>query len=285
MLAAVFSLLLSSSAFAHGKDHEKNNHKPHYQGNSGITNAAAVSMIVKGLDLNINHIRFVKQPLASDYFTKVKDNASYAQDFVIAQFSGLDLPKDINPSAKVSREQFAHWLFGAFSHKGDFSWIAMYVEIADAKQISSAYMNSIQKLLLSKIATLDSKQKFNPKNPVTRSSAETMINRAAKFIKENSPVYVPENPVLNNAKLTTEKVTDNISKVTVTVTAPHPGYGIEITGIQFSKGQAVIQYRAVLPNPDMMYPQVLKDISVTTYISSEFTPVLGEAQPAAPFPG
>ncbi len=33
-----------------------------------LTYAEGISLIVKGLDLNIDHIRFIKEPKASDYF-------------------------------------------------------------------------------------------------------------------------------------------------------------------------------------------------------------------------
>ncbi len=277
-LAAVFSLAISGSAFA-GLEKNKAADKKE------ITVASAVSSIVKGLNLNIDHIRFIKEPLASDYYTKVADNAAYAKDFIVAQFNGLDLPRDVNPAAKVTREQFAQWLYGALSSKGDYVWIEIFLNISDADQISDGYMNSIQKLLIAKIFTLDGKQRFHPKNGVTQAQADIVIARTNKFIREAPPVSEPEPTVLSNASLSSVKITDEALKVTLTATVPHSGYGMEITGISFDKGEATIQYRAVLPDPDKMYPQALKDVSVSTYVSSEFTPVLGAEQPPAPFPG
>lgn len=95
LFVAIFCTTASGSVFAKNKivtikDHPKNS----------ISAATAVSLIVKGLNLNIDNIRFIKEPKASDYYTKVKDNAPYAGDFIIAQFNGLELPKDINPRPK-----------------------------------------------------------------------------------------------------------------------------------------------------------------------------------------
>jgi hypothetical protein len=154
-LVAVLSFTIAGSAFA-GQGSSKEANK------KGITVANAVSAIVKGLDLNIDHIRFIKEPKASDYYSKVKDDAPYANDFIIAQFNGLELPKDVNPSAKVTREQFAKWLYGALSQKGDYAWIEIFINISDAKHISDGNMESIQKLLIAKIFTLDGKQRGHP---------------------------------------------------------------------------------------------------------------------------
>ncbi|TFE31774.1 S-layer homology domain-containing protein [Cohnella luojiensis] len=285
MLVAMFCTAIGGSALAQNKNNDKGN--SHWKGSIDV--ATAVTMIVKGLKLNIDNIRFIKEPKASDYYTKVKDTAPYAGDFIIAQFNGLELPKDINPTAKVTREQFAKWLYGALSHKGEYAWIDIYYQVADEKQVTEGYMDSIQKLLIAKIATLDGKKKFYPKGSMTQATAAVMINRTLKFIADSKPITpapeVPENPILTDVKVTSDKVTDDVTKVTVSAMAPHPGYGLEITGIQFAKGEAVIQYRVVLPDPNKMFAQVVTELKAVTYIPAGYKAVLGEAQPTVPFPG
>jgi len=272
LMIAVACTSLSGSAFAHtGKNSNS-------KANKAINVATAVSMIVKGLDLNIDGIRFIKEPKASDFYTKVKDDAPYAKDFIIAQFNGLDVPKDANPAAMVTREQFAKWLFGALSHKGSFAWIEIFQLISDADQISNGYMDSIQKLLIAKIATLDGKQRFHPKSKVTQTEAAIMIARTVKFLQNAKPIE-PENPLVSDVSFTVAKETDNVSKVTLSATVPHYGYGFEISGIRFEKDEAIIQYRIVLPDPDRMYPQALKNVSASTYVASNYKIVLEEAEP------
>ncbi|MFC5467211.1 S-layer homology domain-containing protein [Cohnella suwonensis] len=265
-LVVAFCLTLSGSAFAsnssakHGNDDSK----------ATIDAATAVTMIVKGLGLNIDDIRFFKEPKASDYFTKVKDNAPYAGDFIIAQHNGLGLPKDIDPAAKVTREQFSVWLYGALSHKGDYAWIEIFAIIKDAKLISKTSMDAIQKLLIAKIVTLDGKGYFYPKSKVTVAQAKTMIARTAAFIQNTKPIPQPEPPVLFDPQLTTEKETDAVTKVTLSVQAPHAGYGVVITGIKFDGGTAYIQYKAVQPDPDKIYAQVITELKVVTYVASSY---------------
>lgn len=270
MLITIFSMALSGSAYANKGNDDSNKHLK----KDSIDIAKAVTLIVKGLDLNIDNIRFIKEPKASDYYTKIRDNAAYAEIFIIAQFNGLELSKDINPSAKVTREQFAKWLYGALSHKGDYAWIEIYHEVADAKQVTKGYMDSIQKLLIAKIITLDNKQKFHPKNNVSSMEAATMIAKTVKFIKNTKPAPIPETPVLTDVKLTSVKESDAVTRVTIAALAPNPGYGIEITDIQFVKGEAIISYKAVLPDPDKMFAQVITEVKAVTYISSSYKPVL-----------
>jgi len=279
MLIAIFSMSISGSAFAH-----KGSNQGKQDGKDSLNAATAVTMIVKGLDLNIDNIKFIKQPEASDYFTKVKNNSSYAEYFIIAQINGLGIPKDINPSAKVTREQFAKWLFSALSHKGDYAWIEIFQNVSDADQVTDGYMDSIQKLLIAKIVSLDSKQRFYPKNDITRAEATDMINKTVKFIKNTKP-QTPVTSILDQVKITSDKETDAVTRVTLSALAPHSGYGLEITGIQFSKGVATIQYRAVQPDPDKMYPQVITELKAVTYIPSDYKAVLGAVQPTAPFQG
>jgi len=246
-----------------------------------LTNAAAVSLLVKGFDLNIDDIRFIKEPKASDYFTNVDDNAWYADAFIIASLRGLDIPKDIHPAAEMTREQFAHSLFQAMLTTGDYAFIELFIMIEDEADINPDYMNSIQKIVISKFAELDKDNKFHPKAPITRSDAASWLHAAIKFVETTDPVEPlpePETPSfpLYDVKLGTEAVNKDIQAVTVTAQAPHPGYGIKITSIAFKGDTAVITVEAISPDPDMIYPQVITEIKATTYISSQYKPVLAE---------
>lgn len=242
----------------------------------------AVALIVKGMDLNIDHIRFIKEPKASDYFTKVDDRAWYAGAFIIAQHNGLDLPRDIDPEAQATREQFAHWLYNAIEAKGDYAWIEIYMMIEDEDQVDPAYMTSIQRLLIGKIAKTDKNGKFHPKQPITRSEAAGMLHRALEFVKNTPPVepIEPQEGILTDVKLKTESVNADIVKVTVSAQAPHPGYGLEIANISFQGNQAIISYRTVLPDPAAFYPQVITEVSAVTYIPAKYEAVLGDLWPA-----
>lgn len=242
-----------------------------------LTVGNAVALIVSGMKLNIDNIRFIKEPKASDYFTKVKDDVWYAQAFIIASLNGLDIPKDINPNATVTREQYAHWLYNALETKGDYAWIEMYVMLNDEDQVDDAYMTSIQRMLIAKIAKLDENNDFRPKKPITRSEAAGMLYRTIEYADSVKPIETPRS-VLTDVKIDSEKVGEDIAKITVSAQAPHPGYGIEVSSIHFSGAQAIVNYRVILPDPDKMYAQVITEVKAETYVDAKYEPVLGTEQ-------
>jgi len=240
-----------------------------------VSYAQSVHMIVKGLGLNIDNIRFIKQPEASDYFTNVPNNAWYAQSFIIAQLNGLPIPKDVDPNGTMTREQFADLLVHAIEKKGDFPTIKMYIQLADEDQVTPEMNGSVQRLLLYKITNLGQDRKFNPKREMSRGEAAVWLYNAIKLVESHkSPVQQEE------IKVSIEKVTDDVNKVVLSRgEKPTAGYGIAITGIRFEQdGRAVVTYTVSDPAPDSMNAQVITEPKAETYVSSKFKV---EAEPAA----
>ncbi|RKN86801.1 S-layer homology domain-containing protein [Paenibacillus ginsengarvi] len=235
-----------------------------------VTMAQGITMLVKAFDLNIDRLRFIKEPKASDYFTKVADDAWYATSFMYAHLNGVPIPKDVDPSQSMTKEQFADLLFHALSTKGDYAFVEMYVAIKDEDQINKDYMNSIQKLLLGKMTELHDGY-FYPKQEITRSEAARMLHAAIQFAKQHKPV-----PVKSDVTLSVTKVNDEVNKVTLTwAERPNPGYGISVSAIAFTEdGKAIITYVMHEPAPGKMYPQVITEAKVDTFIASSYEPVL-----------
>lgn len=242
-----------------------------------LTYAQGVSMIVKGLDLNLDTIRFIKAPQATDYYPNLKNDAWYSSAFIIAALNGLDVPQDVKADQPMTREQFTHHLYKGILRTGDYAFIDLYATFKDEADVDKGYMEAVQKLLITKIAALDESQAFHPKAVITRGEAAGWLHGAIAFVKDSvqPPAEEPGSP-LTAVKLATVAVNDKVNEVTVTATAPHPGYGIRIASIAFEGGSAVIRTEPVLPDPDKMYPQVLTDVSAVTYISASYTPVLAE---------
>ncbi len=291
MMAVIMLLTISQSAFAFNDVRNDPNAQKitelqkqgilKGQGKDGVFNpkgkltyAEGISLIVKGLDLNIDHVRFIKAPLASDYFPNVPNKEWYSQAFIIAGFYDLGIDKSVKPTDVMTREQYAHHLFKAILTKGDYAFTEIYMVVKDQADITEAYSDSIQKLLITDIAELDKSGKFFPKKSVTRSDAAGWLYGAIEFVKNTTPVTPePEAPSFD-LKLDVAAVNKDVNKVTISTQVPHPGYGIRIAGISFEGDQAFIQVETVLPNPDQMYPQVITDVQVSTYVDAAYKPVL-----------
>ncbi|WP_168735908.1 S-layer homology domain-containing protein [Cohnella fermenti] len=251
-----------------------------FQPGASVDGATALTLIVRGMGLNIDSFNFFKEPKASDYYTKVKDDASYAMTFIIAQLNGLDVPRDIDPTQKITREQFSHWLFQAISTKGDYAYTEQYMMYDDADETTPAYSDSIQKLLITGIASLGADQNFRPQAAITRSEAAVMLDGAIEFV-EKTPLPEagePQASVLSDVSLTSAAYSSDITKVTLSATVPHPGYGFEVSRIDFKDGDAIIHYRALAPDPDKMYAQVITEVKAYAYIPSGYEPVLGSEE-------
>ena len=245
-----------------------------------LTYASGVVLLVKAFELNIDHMRFIKMPLASDHYPNAKDDAWYSDAFVIAAYSGLDIPRDVRPEEKMTREQFAHHLFQAVTQTGDYAYTEQYILIEDEPDITQDYRNSIQKLLITNIAELNKQRQFEPKAVLKRGEAAGWLHRALLFVQSAREQQVPdEKPAshpLYDLSLSQSALSEHVNEITVSAQAPHPGYGIRVASITFDGTKALIHVEPVLPDPDRMYAQVITEVNATTYIGSQFEPMLAD---------
>lgn len=240
-----------------------------------LTYASGVSLIVKAFDLNIDSLRFVKQPLASDYFTNVPNNAWYSEAFVIAHLNGMPLDKDIDSKRYMTREEFAHLLFSAMMTTGDYAFIEIYMEIKDGDKINSTYMNSIQKLIVSDIVELENGY-FYPTREITRSETAKLLHDALKFVDNMNQGELPDTPNSVEIPVTMEtvKVNDDINKIILSWGFQNTGHDIIVKRVDFVDDEAHIYYELIKPDPNKVYAQVMVEPKAEVYISSQYTPVL-----------
>lgn len=258
-----------------------------------LTYAKAVPMLVKSFQLSLAHVTFIKAPQATDFFTQVDNDASYAEDFIIANINGIDLPRDVNPDAVMTKEEYTHYLFQAVLATGDYAFIMLFIMIADEDQVNSDYMNSIQKALISNIAELDENDMFHPKKEITQGTATDMLFKALDFVKEHKgnagpplPGDLPGDLPVSDEDINDdpdidfneEAIDENVKKVTVTWgEQPNPGYRLTIEKIEFIDGQAKVYVKRHYPQDDQMYAQVITEPSAVTYVASDYEVVLAAA--------
>ncbi len=244
-----------------------------FQPDGLLTNAQCAAFLVNGLQLNLDRLRFIKEPKASDTFTKVADNAWYAKDFVIASLNNVPFPSDVDPDAPITREQFAFYQDHALEATGNYSFIELYVLLADENNVDSRYMTAIQHLLIGKIAELDDHNRFRPKADITRSEAAVMLYNAITFVKNHANDTMP--PVQQNVAVQVKKINDEVNKVTLSWgEQPTTGYSIVIEAIRFSNNAAAtIEYVLNTPPPGSLQAQHVTYPQAETYLSSKYKPV------------
>ncbi|HYE69108.1 MAG TPA: S-layer homology domain-containing protein [Anaerovoracaceae bacterium] len=152
--------------------------------NAPLTAAQGIQLLVNAFDLNIDNIRFIKAPKASDYFKNADDDAWYANAFIIITFSGLELPSDLDPDAKWTREEFTSHLVKIMETKGNLPMINLVpVGITDDDQLNVLYSGVIQRALVYKLVQLDTNGSFRPKESITRSDAAVQVYNALEYLK------------------------------------------------------------------------------------------------------
>jgi len=253
------------------------NNKDAFHPQDKLSYAQAAVLLDEGFELSLAAFLFIKQPLASDYYEKVKDDQWYSEAFVDGFYNGVVFDKDINPNSPITREEFAAQLMKQVDSKVDYALIKMYVDYKDVEQGKDEYKGEIQKLLLLKFAELDKNGKFNPNKPITREEAAIWLDKALTFVDEKLAEQAEQDAqdnVLQEVKHEVTAVNKDVNKVTISATVPHPGYGIAVNSISFEGDTAYVAVSKVDPDPDKMYPQVISTATVDTYISSNYKVVV-----------
>lgn len=158
-----------------------------------LTASQGIQMIVKAFDLNIDTLRFVKMPLATDYYKNAKNDAWYADTLIIAANSGFDLPADLDPSKKWTKEEFAHQLMLAMEGHFPLPMINVKtVDIKDQDDFTVEYNGPIQRSIVLGITSLDAEGNFHPKAEITRAESAEMIYNAIEYVKAHPAPAQPE---------------------------------------------------------------------------------------------
>ncbi|MGO4544602.1 S-layer homology domain-containing protein [Paenibacillus sp. 2TAB23] len=148
-----------------------------------LTAAQGIQLIVNALELNIDTLRFIKEPHATDYFPKANDDAWYADALIIAANNDIGLPTDLDPSKTWTKEEFTHQLILAIEKHSNLPMIKIIpMEFNDQAELSVSYDGSVQRALVLKIAELDAEGNFNPTDEITRADAAVLIFNALAYI-------------------------------------------------------------------------------------------------------
>ncbi|WP_145325626.1 S-layer homology domain-containing protein [Paenibacillus xylanexedens] len=160
-----------------------------------LNTAQGIQLIADGLNLNLDTIRFIKQPLPSDHFANVKDGVWYSDAFIRAQYNGIQMSQDIDPSKALTREQYTLFLMQGIEAKGGLPMINIKpVDITDEQELTPEYQGAVQRSLVLKINALDADGNFNPKQTITRAEAAVMMYNAIEYLESFHAPQIPETP-------------------------------------------------------------------------------------------
>jgi hypothetical protein len=151
---------------------------------SPVTAAQGIQLIVNAFGLNIDNIRFIKEPKATDYFSKANDNAWYANALIIASLNDMGLPADLDPNSKWTKEDFTYYLVRVMEKQGNLPVIKLVpADIKDGDQMNALYSGAVQRALHYNLTALNSDGKFLPKESITRSEAAIQVYNALTYLK------------------------------------------------------------------------------------------------------
>ncbi|WP_227020085.1 S-layer homology domain-containing protein [Sinanaerobacter chloroacetimidivorans] len=150
-----------------------------------VTAAQGIQMLVNALGLNLDAVRFIKEPKATDYFPKADNNAWYAEALIIAAVNGIELPADLDPKECWTKEKFTHYLVRAMELHNSLPLIKLNpVAIADEDQITVDYSGSIQRaIVVYGILSLKEDGTLNPKAEITRAEAAAEVYNALEYLR------------------------------------------------------------------------------------------------------
>lgn len=159
-----------------------------------MTSAEFIQLIVNSFGLNIDNIRFIKEPKATDYFVNADDNAWYKDALIIAAVNGVEIDSNIDLNKELTREEFTYYLVQAMEKFGNLPMIKIIPqEFSDKDQSNIDYDGAIQRAIVYGVAKLNEEGKFNPKEKMTRAQAAEQVYDALEYLKNHQPpVEAPE---------------------------------------------------------------------------------------------
>lgn len=164
--------------------------------NETITAAQGIQLIVNAANLNLDLVRFLVEPKATDYFKNAGNDAWYANALITASVNGVELPADLDPNKKWTREEFTHYLIRTIEAHSNLPMINLApVEMNDEEDLTIEYSGSIQRALAYDAMELDEQGNFRPKAEISRAEAAELIYNVLEYVKAHpapSPQPEPE---------------------------------------------------------------------------------------------
>lgn len=143
-----------------------------------VTNAQTAVVIQQTFELDYGQIRFIKQPLAADYFDDVENDAWYSDALVMCAINKVfDSQSRFDPTAEISRIQLAQVIYRSFNAKHISVPMIMSMPVFnDTQNLNQEESNALVFVNNTGIMTGNSGS-FRPNDPLKRSELACVLNR------------------------------------------------------------------------------------------------------------
>ena len=153
---------------------------------AAVSRAELVSVLERTFQLDYGNIRFIKEPVASDYYQDVEDKAWYSGALVLCAINGiLDDDVDFKPGEPVTRIEVARAIWRSFTAKNIIVPMTRMMPIyADTGSLTDEDRNAVVFVSNTGIMKGDGGN-FRPGEPVKRAELARVLNRCAQLIALN----------------------------------------------------------------------------------------------------
>ncbi len=150
---------------------------------SQISRAQLAVVLQRTFQLDYGKTRFIKQPLASDYYWDVNDHSWYSEALVMCAINNvLDSGCNLQPDGAVSRIELARAVYRAFNAKNiNLPMNRMMPVFADTQKLNQEDMNALIFVNNTGLMT-GSGGYFHPNDAVKRGELASVLNRCARAI-------------------------------------------------------------------------------------------------------
>ena len=149
-----------------------------------ISSRAQLAVVLqRAFQLDYGKIRFIKQPLASDYFGDVNNQAWYSDALVMCAINQIfDSQTNFVPDATVSRIELARAIHRSFNAKDiNIPMILMMPAFNDTQRLNQEDTNAMVFVNNTGIMTGDGVN-FRPSEPVKRGELARVLNRCTELM-------------------------------------------------------------------------------------------------------
>jgi predicted secreted protein len=151
-----------------------------------VSRAQLSTVLQRSFQLDYGEIRFVKQPLASDYFRDIENEAWYANGLVMCAINNIfETTGDFFPERSVSRIEIARSIYRSFNAKGiSVPMIMMMPIYEDTDYLSQEDTNAM--IFVSNTGIMNGDNNcFRPEQNMTRAELAKVINRCISLMAVN----------------------------------------------------------------------------------------------------